>query len=289
MQETIKTSPMTGIQSDILPNKVGISLKPQHYQEILDTQPDIGWFEVHPENYMGAGGLPHYFLSEISQHYPISMHGVGLSLGSANGIDDQHLDALADVVKRHNPAQVSEHLAWSHWNNVFLNDLLPLPYTDAFLKIVVDNIHKVQDKLQRTLLIENPSIYLGFNDNLWSETDFLREVVKCTDCGLLLDINNVYVSANNQHYKAEDYIDQYPLKYVGEIHLAGHAENIIEEQRVLIDDHGSPVIDPVWQLFERALTKMHKAVPTLIEWDTNVPELTTLLEEAKKAEAIINK
>ncbi|MGH1485907.1 MAG: MNIO family bufferin maturase [Cellvibrionaceae bacterium] len=272
-----------------LPNTVGVSLKAQHYQHIIDNRPDIGWFEVHPENYMGAGGLPHHFLSQINEHYPISMHGVGLSLGSADGIDENHLAALSSVVKRHQPVQVSEHLAWSHWNNTFLNDLLPVPYTHDFLSVVVNNIHKVQDALQRTLLIENPSVYLGFNDASYTEADFLREVVKQTGCGLLLDINNVYVSANNQGYDPYNYINDYPIEHVGEIHLAGHAQNLIEDQLVLIDDHGSPIIDNVWQLFAYTLKQQRQyPTPVLIEWDTNIPDFSTLLAEAEKAKKLIS-
>jgi uncharacterized protein (UPF0276 family) len=273
--------------SKTLPTTAGISLKSQHYQSIIEHQPPIGWLEIHPENYMGAGGLPHFFLSRIAENYPLSMHGVGLSLGSANGINNQHLDALADVVSRYQPAQVSEHLAWSHWHDIFLNDLLPLPYTDDFLSIVISNIHKVQDKLQRTILIENPSIYLALSNNTLTETDFLRRLVAATDCGLLLDINNVYVSANNQHYDPSDYIDQYPIEHIGEIHLAGHATNTIGDEVLLIDDHGSEVCNSVWQLFEKVIDTLQKPVATLIEWDTNIPSLSQLLREAHKADNIL--
>lgn len=236
---------------------------------------------------MGAGGLPHHFLAQISEHYPISMHGVGLSLGSSNGIDEDHLMALSTVVKRHPPAQVSEHLAWSHWNSTFLNDLLPVPYTHEFLSVVVSNIHKVQETLQQRLLIENPSVYLGFDHATYSEADFLREVVKRTGCGLLLDVNNVYVSANNQGYVPYQYIDDYPLEHVGEIHLAGHSQNVIEDEVVLIDDHGSSVIDEVWQLFVYTLRQRQCPTPVLIEWDTNIPSFSTLLAEAEKAKKLI--
>ncbi|MEO0443103.1 MAG: DUF692 domain-containing protein [Pseudomonadota bacterium] len=272
-----------------LPAKTGISLKPQHYRDIIEQQPDIGWLEVHPENYMGDGGLPHYYLSCIHQDYPISMHGVGLSLASSDGIDEHHLNALATVVKRHQPEQVSEHLAWSHWNSVFLNDLLPLPYTQEFLAVVVSNIHKVQDALQRTLLIENPSAYLGFKHSELSETEFLHAIVEQTGAGLLLDVNNVYVSANNQSYSAQEYIDNYPIDAIGEIHLAGHAANDLNGKTLLIDDHGSAPIDPVWDLFEYTLQRCRTAIPTLIEWDTNVPALNRLLEEATTAKQLMDK
>ncbi|EGG94103.1 hypothetical protein IMCC1989_335 [gamma proteobacterium IMCC1989] len=269
----------------------GIGLKAQHYDEILRTKPAIDWLEVHPENYMGAGGLPHKYLREIAEIYPLSMHGVGLSLGSVNGVSDEHLAALTHVVNCYQPAQVSEHLSWSHWNQHFLNDLLPLPYNQESLAVVANNIHKVQDALKQKIYIENPSSYLGFHQSDLSETDFLRELVKQTDCGLLLDINNVYVSVNNQHgtqyQSAEDYINDYPLAAVGEIHLAGHAQETIENEIVLIDDHGSPVINEVWDLYsytmEKIATQTDTLPPVLIEWDTDIPELGQLVSEAEKA------
>jgi uncharacterized protein (UPF0276 family) len=268
---------------------VGLGLKAQHYQTILETKPHIDWFEVHPENYMGEGGLPHYYLSQIHEHYPLSMHGVGLSLGSAEGIDKEHLQSLKKVVSKHQPAMVSEHLAWSHANSIFLNDLLPVPYTDEFLKIVVNNIHRVQDTLKRKILIENPSIYLAFENNRFTETEFLAELVKQTECELLLDINNVYVSAHNLNYDCQDYINHYPLEHVAEIHLAGHAQNHIQEENtiILIDDHGSPVIDEVWDLFSYTQNKIDKNIPVLIEWDTNIPDFEILYKEAEKAQSFI--
>lgn len=267
---------------------VGIGLKAQHYDEILEHTPSLDWFEVHPENYMGAGGLPHKYLKDINAQYPISMHGVGLSLGSADGVSDEHLQALKEVVERYQPAQVSEHLSWSHWNHTFLNDLLPLPYNQESLAVVVSNIHKVQDTLQRPILIENPSAYLGFKHSDMSETSFLKEVVKQSGCGLLLDVNNVYVSGNNQHYSCHDYLRDYPLEAVGEIHLAGHATEDIDGETVCIDDHGSPVIDPVWALFADTLSLLRHDVPVLIEWDTDIPSLDTLLGEAHKARTIMS-
>jgi uncharacterized protein (UPF0276 family) len=269
---------------------VGVGLKAQHYDDILTTKPSVDWLEIHPENYMGAGGLPHKYLGEICEHYPLSMHGVGLSLGSADGVNDEHLTALSAVVRRYQPAQVSEHLSWSHWNQHFLNDLLPLPYNQESLQVVVNNIDKVQNALQQTICVENPSAYLGFNQSGMSETDFLDELVKQTNCGLLLDINNVYVSANNQHYSPQEYLDRYPLHAVGEIHLAGHASEVIDNEMVLIDDHGSPVINEVWALFSYSLQKIFDSnlplPPTLIEWDTNVPQLSVLINEADKAQKI---
>lgn len=266
----------------------GIGLKPQHYDEILQHKPDCDWFEVHPENYMGDGGLPHKYLTEITQDYPLSMHGVGLSLGSADGVQEDHLKQLKSVVDRYQPALVSEHLSWSHWHKTFFNDLLPLPYTEESLQTVIDNTLRVQDYLQRSILIENPSAYIGFNTSTMSETEFFRELVKQTGCGLLLDINNVYVSANNQCFSAEEYIDTYPIESVGEIHLAGHAQENIDDSIVYIDDHGSQVKEAVWDLFKASYTKLPQNVPVLIEWDTDVPDLNVLLAEMDKARNIIN-
>jgi uncharacterized protein len=271
---------------------VGVSLKAQHYHDILTTQPTLDWFEIHPENYMGAGGLPHKYLRDIAQHYPISMHGVGLSLGSANGVSKDHLLALKKLIDQYQPAQVSEHLSWSHWNQTFLNDLLPLPYNAESLALVTTNIHQVQDTLGRKILIENPSAYLGFQHSDMSETEFMRQIVDRTGCGLLLDINNVYVSANNQQYSTNTYLENYPLDAVGEIHLAGHVQEIINTETVLIDDHGSPVTDDVWTLFRQAIALLsHNVpvfdVPVLIEWDTDVPDFNILLAEAQKAKTIL--
>ena len=271
-----------------LPNCVGISLKPQHYEEIINNQPSISWLEVHPENYMGKGGLPHYYLAEIHNRYPISMHGVGLSLGSSGGIDEQHLSALHATVKRHKPEQVSEHLAWSRWQQTFFNDLLPLPYTNEFLNIVCNNIHQVQDKLQQTILLENPSVYIELEQTDYNEIDFLHEVATKTHCGLLLDVNNVYVSANNLGFSAENYICQFPLSKVGEIHLAGHSQNTIDDRTILIDDHGSPVNDAVWDLYALVLKQLKHPVPTLIEWDTHIPSLETLVNQAHQAQALLD-
>jgi uncharacterized protein (UPF0276 family) len=266
---------------------IGVGLKAQHYAEILEKKPDLDWLEVHPENYMGSGGLPHKYLTDINQHYPLSMHGVGLSLGSADGVDDVHLAALKKVVDRYQPTQISEHLSWSHWNKTYLNDLLPLPYHEESLSVVISNIHKVQDVLQRPILIENPSAYLGFHGNTMSETDFLHDLVKHSGCGLLLDINNVYVSANNQHYDALDYLSHYPLTDIGEIHLAGHATETINGETVLIDDHGSTVTHEVWQLFSTALNSIEHDVPVLVEWDTDIPDLSVLVDEAHKAKKLM--
>ena len=272
-----------------IPDVSGISLKPKHYQTILDSSPCIGWFEIHPENYMGKGGLPHKYLTAIRERYPLSMHGVGMSLGSADGIDDDHLQALVKLVNRYEPGQVSEHLAWSHFNRVFLNDLLPLPYNDESLNTVTANVDQVQNTLSRTILVENPSSYLEFMDDTCTEPEFLTELVHRTGCGLLLDVNNIYVSACNQGFEPVSYLAGIPWDCVGEIHLSGHAIKEINGTKIRIDDHGSPVKDDVWQLYEIALSHSDSRIPTLIEWDTDIPKIEVLIGEAKKAEAITEK
>ena len=274
------------MRSCSLPTRSGISLKPKHYHQILDQLPNAGWFEIHPENFMGNGGPPHRYLEAICAHYPLSMHGVGMSLGSANGVDAQHLEALRRLVQRYQPAQVSEHLAWSHYNNVFLNDLLPLPYNDESLTVVADNINRVQHALGRSILVENPSSYIAFNNSTLTEPQFLAELVGLTGCGILLDVNNIYVSACNLGQDPEAYINAIPLDTIGEIHLAGHAIQHIEDMEVRIDDHGSPVKDAVWHLYEALLKKSGRVMPALIEWDTDVPDLPVLLAEAVKASRI---
>ena len=272
---------------DRLPNCVGLSLKAQHYIDILDTLPAIGWWEIHPENYMGEGGLPHYYLQRIAQHYPISMHAVGLSLGSAEGVDAEHLAALARLVERYQPAQLSEHLAWSRYQGHFFNDLLPLPYTQNSLDCFVRNVQQTQETLQRRILIENPSIYTALADQDMSEIEFLQETVQRTGCGLLLDINNVYVSANNLGFCPQTYLKQFPLAAVDEIHLAGHTSEMIENERVCIDNHGSQVSDAVLALYCTTLTQARRRIPTLLEWDTDVPSLSVFLQQAQRILAAV--
>lgn len=277
------------LKDNSLPAITGVSLKSTHYQTILDHSPSIGWFELHPENYMGDGGPPHKYLSEIRKNYPLSMHGVGMSLGSDDGIDLEHLHALAKLVERYQPEQVSEHLAWSHFNKVFMNDLLPLPFNEESLKVVSANIDLVQNTLGRTILVENPSTYLEFNNNTFSEPEFLIELTRRTGCGLLLDVNNVFVSACNQGFDPVAYISQIPKDSVGEIHLSGHAIQEIDGVEVRIDDHGSAVKDDVWQLHEITLKHLGKRVPMLVEWDTDIPEFHVLMSDAIKADAIADK
>lgn len=269
-----------------LPRDCGLSLKAEHFSTILRDLPLVGWFEIHPENYMGDGGPMHRYLGAIREHYPLSMHGVGMSLGSADGISQEHLTQLRSVVSRYQPAQVSEHLAWSHWNGIFLNDLLPLPYTDESLAVVCSNIDRVQSFLNRSILVENPSTYIGFSRGDYSEPEFISLLCKKTGCGALLDINNVFVSAQNNDFDPSGYLNQFPLEAVGEIHLAGHSVvDLTENRKIRIDDHGSPVIDEVWKLFDQLIAKVQTPPPVLIEWDTDIPEFNTLLAEAEKARA----
>ena len=273
-----------------LPDKIGLGLKADHYDFYIDNPGQIDWVEVHPENYMGDGGAPHHYLERIRENHALSMHGVGMSLGTASGVTASHLAKLKKLIDRYQPQQVSEHLSWSHWNQHYSNDLLPLPYNDEALRIICENITHVQETLGRTILIENPSTCLQFDDNAYSETEFLTRVQKQTGCGLLLDINNIYVTCTNHNLDALEYLNAIPIDAVGEIHLAGHkVVNLDDEKIVCIDDHGSKVTDNVWALFETFCARAQKAFPTLIEWDTDIPNIEVLLAEADKAQAIINK
>ncbi len=266
---------------------VGVGFKAEHFEPIVETRPKLGFFEVHAENYMGAGGLPHRRLDAIRERYPLSLHGVGLSIGSPGPLDKAHLQRLAAVAKRFEPALVSEHLAWSTHDGAFFNDLLPLPYTLETLRRVADHIDEVQTALKRPILLENPSTYVVFAESTFAETDFLREIVRRSGCGLLLDVNNVFVSATNHGYDAKRYLAEFPLGAVGEIHLAGYAEDSDDAGRpLLIDAHNSPVREAVWSLYAEALPRLG-AAPTLIEWDNDLPPWPTLLLEARRAERVM--
>jgi len=270
-----------------LPARAGLGLKPEHYRAIIDTLPDIGFFEVHAENYMGAGGPPHRYLTAIRERYPLSLHGVGLSIGADRPLDQGHLARLKQLIDRYSPALFSEHLAWSSHDVGFLNDLLPLPYTDETLVRVVEHVDQVQDVLGRQMLLENPSTYLAFIESTWSETDFIAEIVRRTGCGLLLDVNNVHVACTNQEWSPIAYLDAYPLSHVQEIHLAGFAPDADEEGRpLLIDAHDRPVEEIVWGLFAHTIERIGP-VPTLIEWDANLPHWPTLKAEAERAERMM--
>lgn len=270
-----------------IPARAGVGLKPEHYDIILTTNPDIGWFEVHPENYMSAGGASHYYLEKIREKFPIALHGVGLSLGSANGLSNIHLNALKTLIDRYQPSLVSEHLSWSQFGSIALNDLLPVPYTQESLQLFSENIDRTQNLLQRQILVENPSSYFQLNYSTLSESEFLVTLARNTGAGILLDINNIYVSAYNHGFNSENYIANIPPELVGEIHLAGHSIQHIDNGKILIDDHGSEVISDVWSLYEFALQHIGNR-PTLIEWDANIPEWPRLYDEAKMADRYLD-
>jgi len=271
-----------------IPPGAGVGLKPQHAPEILSGPQAVAFFEVHAENYMGAGGAPHALLTRIRADYPLSLHGVGLSIGGEGPLDQTHLQRLRDLVRRYEPGLFSEHLAWSSHETQFFNDLLPVPYTQATLARVIDHIDQVQEVLGRQMLLENPSTYLAFEASEMSEVAFLRAVAKATGCGLLLDVNNVYVSAQNQNFDPQAYLGDFPFERVGEIHLAGHfVDSDAAGAPLLIDAHGCPVADPVWSLYRAALERLGP-VPTLIEWDNDVPEWSVLLAEAETAARVMN-
>lgn len=277
------------LQSPI-PPRAGIGLKAQHYQEILDTSPDIGWLEVHSENYMCQGGPTQNWLSAFCERYPISMHGVGLSLGSAGPLDQNHLNRLIDLEHQIEPGWVSEHLSWSiasdETGGDYLNDLIALPYTEESLGVFSKHVEHMQNALKRQVLIENPSSYLRYKHSVIPEPEFLLEVTRRSGCAILLDVNNVYVSAMNHGFDPVAYLDQIPAQLVGEIHLGGHSQRDIDGRTIRIDDHGARVCEEVWDLYEHTIQRIG-AVPTLIEWDSNIPDLSTLLGEAARADAIL--
>jgi uncharacterized protein (UPF0276 family) len=255
--------------------------------DIMHGNADIGFFEVHAENYMGAGGLPHAQLCALRERYALSLHGVGLSIGAAQPLDRAHLRRLRTLNDLYQPEMFSEHLAWSSHGDVFLNTLLPLPYTRETLRRVCNHVDEVQQALGRSMLLENPATYVVFAESHISETEFLREIVRRTGCGLLLDVNNVFVSATNHGYSPERYINDFPIEAVFEIHLAGHVALSDETGApLLIDTHDRPVADPVWDLFARVVARAG-ARPTLIEWDNDVPAWPVLAAEAVLAESVM--
>jgi uncharacterized protein (UPF0276 family) len=265
------------------PTGTGIGLRAPHVAAVMATRPAVPWFEVHAENYMADG--PAREALRIREFYPLSLHGVGLSLGSAGGIDRRHLRRLKALVRRFEPVLVSEHLAWSIADGAYLNDLLPLPGTAEALAIVCENVTEVQEALGRPILIENPSAYFRYQYSPIPEPEFLAELARRTGCGLLCDVNNIWVSAHNLGFDPLGYIDALPADAVHEIHLAGHCANTVGERTILIDHHGAPVADSVWRLYAHALRRFGP-VPTLIEWDTDLPGLDTLLAEAAAAERL---
>lgn len=267
----------------------GTSFKHEHLAAILANGPQRGFFEVHAENYMGAGGPPHRALEAIRRDHPLSLHGVCMSIGGPQPLDKAHLARFRGLVARYQPAMVSEHLAWSTHETSFFNDLLPLPYTEATLRHVCDHIDQMQEAIRRPILLENPSTYLAFTETTMSETDFIRSIAARTGCGLLLDINNVFVSATNHGFSALDYLADFPLSRVGEIHLAGHDEQADDDGApLLIDSHDGPVAGAVWKLYEIVIRRCGP-VPTLIEWDSKIPDWPVLQAEAAAAQAILDR
>ncbi|GAB4070603.1 DUF692 domain-containing protein [Ancylobacter sonchi] len=271
-----------------LPAGAGVGFKPEHFDAILaDPAVPIAFLEVHAENYMGAGGRPHAQLAALRERFALSLHGVGLSIGGEAPLDRAHLARLKALIERYRPESFSEHLAWSSHGGAFFGDLLPLPYTPATLRRVGDHIAEVQDTLGRRMLLENPSTYVRFEESTIGEVDFLGRLVARTGCGLLLDINNVFVSAVNHGTDARAYLADFPLEAVGEIHLGGHDEDIDDSGApLLIDAHGSPVADPVWALFTEVIARTDP-LPSLIEWDNDVPAWPVLCAEAARAGAVL--
>ncbi len=274
--------PTADIGHHPVPASVGIGLRSVHYRDLLDTLPVIGWLEAHSENYFGDGGQPHDFLEKLCEHYPLSLHGVGLSLGSTDPLNKQHLTRLKQLIDRYQPGLVSEHLCWGHIGERYLNDLLPLPYSEEALDHMVERVDAVQEFLGRQLLIENVSSYLQYQSSTLHEWDFIAELARRSGCGLILDVNNIHVSACNHGFDAHTFMDAIPREAVKEIHLAGFEER----DNILVDTHSRPVSAPVWQLYRYALQRFG-AVPTLVEWDNDIPALTGLLAEARKAENIL--
>jgi uncharacterized protein (UPF0276 family) len=269
-----------------MPAQAGIGLRAQHHLDVLSDAPTVGWLEAHSENYFAQGGARVDILQRIRAEYPLSLHGVGLSLGSADPLSKQHLAHLKTAVRRFEPALVSEHLCWSSVGGRFANDLLPLPYTDEALRHIAARIAAVQDHLGRQILIENVSSYLEFKCSTLSECEFLTGVAAESGCGILLDVNNIYVAACNHGFDAFEFLRGVPTGVVQEIHLAGHSRvSLGETQALLIDTHGTTVCDAVWNLYRAALARFG-AVPTLIEWDTDIPPLAVLVAEAGKADAV---
>jgi uncharacterized protein len=269
-----------------LPPTPGLGFKAEHFRDIAAAPGAVGFYEVHAENYMGEGGAPHAMLARLHEDHALSIHGVGLSIGGAGGLDRDHLARLRRLIDRHRPESFSEHLAWSSHGAAWLNDLLPLPYTDETLATVCDHVDAVQEAVGMRMLLENPATYVTFRSSTWAETDFLSEIVRRTGCGLLLDVNNVFVSATNHRFDARAYLAAFPLYAVGQIHLAGHDTEDLPSGPLLIDSHGRAVADPVWTLYAEVIARTGP-LPTLIEWDNDVPDFATLLAETARAARIL--
>ena len=274
------------IHSKPIPARAGIGLRAEHYHEVLNRLPDIGWFEVHSENYFGDGGRPLHYLEKISEHYPLSLHGVGLSIGSSDALNIAHLDKLKRLISRFQPALVSEHLSWGSFGGRHFNDLFPMPYTSEALQHMVTQVAQVQDYLDKQILIENVSSYLQFDCSTIPEWEFITELASQSGCGILLDVNNIYVNSKNHSFNPYKFINAIPVELVQEIHLAGHTVKQFEDSEILIDTHNKRVTNDVWSLYESTARRFNQ-VPVLIEWDSDIPELDVLLGEANKAEQIL--
>ncbi len=271
-----------------IPARAGIGLRFQHHRDIVESRPQIGWLEIHTENYMG-GGIPLHHLERARRDFPVAMHGVGLSLGSAEGLDEAHLARTRALADRIEPGLVSDHLSWSVSGGRYLADLLPLPLTEEALAVVCANVTRFQEAMGRPVLIENPSSYLRYAHSTIPEWEFIAQVAARTGCGILCDVNNIYVSSLNHGWDPIVYLDALPPQAIGEIHLAGHSLRTLESGAVIrIDDHGSAVIDEVWALLEAAVARFGP-VPALIERDTNIPALEELVREADRAQAILDR
>ena len=267
-----------------IPASAGIGLRSTHYSALYDTMPDIGWLEAHSENYFGAGGQPLAYLEHFREYYPLSLHGVGLGIGSVDELSTKHLKNIKQLTQRFQPTLLSEHLCWNAYNGNYLNDLLPLPYTEEALAHVVSRVSEVQDYLGRQILIENLSSYLEYDFSTIPEWEFLTELSKQSGCGILLDINNIYISSVNHNFDPHTYINAIPMDVVHEIHLAGFEES----DGILVDTHSRSICDEVWKLYEATL-KIKGPCPTLIEWDQDIPELAVLLAEADKADRLLTR
>jgi len=276
----------SGLGPGPIPACAGIGLRAVHFQDVLATRPMLGWLEVHPENYFGAGGKPLHYLEQIRALYPLSLHGVGLSMGSTDPLNSAHLDKLKELIRRFEPALISEHVSWGSVGGRYHNDLLPLPYTEEALDHMVQRVSQVQDYLGRQILIENVSSYLQYTVSAIPEWEFVAELAKRAGCGLLLDVNNIYVNACNHGFEAEIFLAAVPRDLVQEIHLAGFTVNNLGDGEILIDTHSRPVCTAVWALYRQAVQRFG-ATPTLIEWDADLPPLETLLDEARRADAIL--
>lgn len=265
---------------------VGIGLRAAHYQDILSAENDLGFLEIHSENYFNRHSKNHFHLEQVASHYAMSFHGIGLSLGSEEPISKQHLNNLKQLADRFQPALISDHLSWCSLQGTFFNDLIPVPYTQEALRCFVNNVNQVQDHLQRQILVENPSSYLEYKSIEMSEPEFINEISKQTGCGLLLDLNNVYISATNHQFSIQEYLEVINSAAVQEIHLAGFTKKKIHNNTILIDTHSTFVSDEVWEIYRNYLTKTKTDAITLIEWDLEIPCLSTLIAEHDKAKVI---